>query len=549
MRKHPLSGDLIFSPSDLVGYLESPFASWMARHHLENPGLLTPDPKSEDMQLIADSGIIHEGVILKDWKAKEPALVEIHDRDPDVAHEHTLEAIAQRAPVIYQGTLRHGSFTGFTDFLELDHATGTYLLWDTKVARSIKPYFAVQLCCYAEMLAHTPGTSMPEFFGIILGTLERPQLRISDYFDYYLSIKEGFLKLQEEYDGDIANRPEPEPRADHGIWNSHAEEYFNIKDHLVKVAGISANQIKKLQNAGIDTVKKLANASGARVEKLLPAMLEKLVAQARLQKATLEARKNNPDALAVFEIISPAPDKPHGLALLPAEDPADVFFDMEGYPLAIGGLEYLWGAGYLENGVFHFKDWWAHDQEEEKEAFRGFILWAHARWKENPGMHIYHYAPYEVGAVRRLMSRYDTCQDEVSELLRNGVFVDLYQIVKKALRIGDKTTPSRQLKSCIEPAKNAQPMWPHRLARWSTTRDGWIAERLRIGPPARFSRKSAITMRMTANPHGNLPNGFGILPIRMTSLHHPPTPLSRRVMRMTTTRWTRRLKERPKLPS
>ena len=438
MRKHPLSGDLIFSPSDLVGYLESPFASWMARHHLENPGLLTPDPKSEDMQLIADSGIIHEGVILKDWKAKEPALVEIHDRDPDAAHEHTLEAIAQRAPVIYQGTLRHGSFTGFTDFLELDHATGTYLLWDTKVARSIKPYFAVQLCCYAEMLAHTPGTSMPEFFGIILGTLERPQLRISDYFDYYLSIKEGFLKLQEEYDGDIANRPEPEPRADHGIWNSHAEEYFNIKDHLVKVAGISANQIKKLQNAGIDTVERLANASGARVEKLLPAMLEKLVTQARLQKATLEARKNNPDALAVFEIISPAPDKPHGLAMLPTEDPADVFFDMEGYPLAIGGLEYLWGAGYLQNGAFHFKDWWAHDQEEEKEAFRGFILWAHARWKENPGMHIYHYAPYEVGAVRRLMSRYDTCQDEVSELLRSGVFVDLYQIVKKALRIGDK---------------------------------------------------------------------------------------------------------------
>jgi uncharacterized protein len=438
MRKDPKSGKLIFSPSDLVRYLESPFASWMDRHHQENPGLLVPDPQSEDMKLIAESGITHEAVILQQWKTKEPALVEIHDRDLEIANQRTLEAIVQKAPVIYQGALRHGDFAGFTDFLELDSSSGTYLLWDTKVARSIKPYYAVQLCCYAEMLSHTPGTSMPEFFGIILGTLERPQLRISDYYDYYLSIKKGFLKLQASYDGDISKRPEPEPRADHGKWNTHAEEYFTCTDHLVKVAGISANQIKKLQNAGIDTVAKLANASGARVEKLMPAMLEKLVAQARLQKATLEARKNNSDALAVFEIISPTPDKPHGLSLLPEVDPSDVFFDMEGYPLAIGGLEYLWGAGCLGNGSFQFKDWWAHDQEEEKEAFRGFILWAHARWKENPGMHIYHYAPYEVGAVRRLMSRYDTCQDEVSELLRHGVFVDLYQIVKKALRIGDK---------------------------------------------------------------------------------------------------------------
>ena len=438
MRNHPKTGELIFSPSDLVRYLESPFASWMDRHHLEKPGLLKPDPQTEDMKLIAESGITHESVVLKEWKSKEPSLVEIHDRNLDEAHRLTLEAIAKKVPVIYQGALRHGSFAGFTDFLELDPSTGTYLLWDTKVARSIKPYYAVQLCCYAEMLAHTPGTGMPEFFGIILGTNERPQLRISDYYDYYLSIKEGFLKLQASYDADLANRPEPEPRADHGNWNSYAEEYFNSTDHLVKVAGISVNQIKKLRYAGIDTVAKLANASGKRVEKLLPAMVEKLAAQARLQKATAEARKINPDALAVFEMISPDPDKPHGLALLPEADPADVFFDMEGYPLAIGGLEYLWGAGYLENGAFAFKDWWAHDQDEEKQAFRAFILWAHARWKENPGMHIYHYAPYEVGAVRRLMSRYDTCQDEVNDLLRNGVFVDLYQIVKKALRIGDK---------------------------------------------------------------------------------------------------------------
>ena len=74
MRKHPSSGELIFSPSDLVRYLESPFASWMARHHLEHPGELERAPHSEDMKLIAASGVAHEDVILKEWKTKEPNL-------------------------------------------------------------------------------------------------------------------------------------------------------------------------------------------------------------------------------------------------------------------------------------------------------------------------------------------------------------------------------------------------------------------------------------------------------------------------------------------
>ena len=36
--KKDLSGQLVFSPSDLICYLASPFASWMDRYALENPG-------------------------------------------------------------------------------------------------------------------------------------------------------------------------------------------------------------------------------------------------------------------------------------------------------------------------------------------------------------------------------------------------------------------------------------------------------------------------------------------------------------------------------
>jgi len=41
MRKD--SNKIIYSPSDLIRYLASPFASWLDRYYLENLGSIKPD--------------------------------------------------------------------------------------------------------------------------------------------------------------------------------------------------------------------------------------------------------------------------------------------------------------------------------------------------------------------------------------------------------------------------------------------------------------------------------------------------------------------------
>ena len=41
------SGAIIYSPSDLIRYLMSPFAPWLDRYNLENPGAITPDQETE----------------------------------------------------------------------------------------------------------------------------------------------------------------------------------------------------------------------------------------------------------------------------------------------------------------------------------------------------------------------------------------------------------------------------------------------------------------------------------------------------------------------
>lgn len=374
---------LLYSPSDLVRYLASPFASWMDRYHLENPRAVSPDEESEDQKLIAETGNQHERVVLDEFKSSVTDLVEVSNTNPVDARSNTRSAMGSKAPIIYQAALNCGPFAGFADFLMLDES-GRYQVWDTKLARSPKPYYAIQLCCYSEMLAAVTGETLPEKFGIILGAKDRVEFRVEDFIHYYRRIKVSFLARQNGFTGNLADRPEPLPRADHGRWTSHAEKFFDDTDHLVQVAGISIGQIKKLKEAGIATMTALAKASGKSVRKLANDSLAKLVAQAHLQCNTRSDRIKNPDASAHYEVL-PHTDpngEPVGLGALPPDNPADVFFDMEGYPLVAGGLEYLFGA-CSRNGL-DFKDWWAHDRDEEKVALEGFVDWVSTDGRTTP---------------------------------------------------------------------------------------------------------------------------------------------------------------------
>ena len=49
-------------------------------------------------------------------------------------------------------------------------------------------------------------------------------------------------------------------------------------------------------------------------------------------------------------------------------------------------------------------------------------------------MHVYHYAAYERTALGRLAQRHATREEEVDRLLRGGVLVDLYRVVRQGIR-------------------------------------------------------------------------------------------------------------------
>ena len=436
-----INHQLYFSPSDLTCFIESSFASWMNRLHIEAPDI-APQKDVEDplMALLAQRGYAHEDALEKAFIKQGKSVYKIRGNNNLEKYQATLKAMKDGVEVIVQARLKRDQFAGFSDFLvktEGESGLGNYHyeVWDTKLSRKVKPQFLIQLSCYAEMLASMQGRK-PEYITVVLGNGEQERFKTQDYFYYYQNVKQAFIDFQQQWSQE--HRYDPAMCSSWGRWSTYAQTLLLECDHLSQVANITRGQIKKLNASGIQTMTQLAASELDKVTGISSAVFMRLSAQATIQNKTKALHIKQPDAPPCFEIIPHDLSKKKGLSLLPPHSKNDIFFDIEGFPLEQGGLEYLWGAAYFNQaGERCFKDFWAHDSAQEKHTFKAFIVWAYQQWLDDPTMHIYHYAAYEIVACRKLMGRYGICEHEVDQLLRNGVFVDLFKLVKASVRLGE----------------------------------------------------------------------------------------------------------------
>jgi len=424
--------DIIYSPSDLTQFLSSPFASWMNHLSLIEPEIkLHKNTKDLMTELLAHKGILHEKKLLQTFKSKGLVIVDVSlSEHPE---DTTLCAMRSGVDVIFQAHLSLVPFKGKADFLikvpgESNLGDYHYEIWDTKLSKTMKPHFVIQVCAYSEMLSKWQGI-LPIQFSIVLGDNQRKNFLTDNYFYYYQQAKKSFLIFHELFNE--RKMPNPADSTSFGDWSEYAEKLLLDADDLSQTATITRSQIKKLKADGIKTFTELASTNIEKIKNLQMDIFSRLKSQARIQ---MESKGH---FIPKYKILIPKIGEDIGLALLPKASEADVFFDIEGYPLIDGGLEYLWGSTYFKNGERKYIDFWAHDHEEEKRCFQSFIHWVYKRWVDNPKMHIYHYANYEIAACKKLMSRYGICEYEVDQLLRNNVFVDLYRIVKTGLLLGE----------------------------------------------------------------------------------------------------------------
>ena len=417
-----------FSPSDLAAFVA---CAHLTQIELAVVRAETQRPERDDPQgdLIKRLGDEHEQRYLARLEADGRVVTKIllaeSDWDWERAARETEEALRSGADVVYQACFVDGEWRGLADFVERQ-PDGSYEAVDTKLARHGKPAHVLQLCFYSEQIGRVTGR-MPERLHIELGSGLRESYRLADFLAYYHRVRDRFLDAVRERP---ATEPYPCAHCDICDFKERCDAWWDERDHLVRVAGIRRDQISRLAGAGITTLAELGVApADTEIPRIADVTFAKLRDQANLQ---LRYRLTGEHSWRTLE-----PEVERGFGLLPKPSPGDLFFDIEGDPFwePERGLEYLFGVTELRGGEPAFTALWAHDRDSERAIFEQFVDLAHARLRKHPDLHVYHYAAYEATALKRLASVYGTREEDVDDLLRREILVDLLAVVRQGLRI------------------------------------------------------------------------------------------------------------------
>ena len=458
-----VDGRLVYSATDLVAYVECAHLANLERAavwgHLTRP--VRSDPV---LDRIAQRGVEHERRFLESLRGDGVSVVEVGSDEVSPLGERltrgrdaTLAAMRAGADVIYQAVLFDGRRLGYADFLrrvEGPSALGDwrYEVWDTKLARHATASAVVQLCLYSDIVRALQGRQ-PEQMHLALGGVQRETVsfRVADYAAYYRLVArefEAFLDGGPAFP--IETDPEPVEHCGACRWSEQCRMQWRAQDDLSLVASLTSRQRRALRAIDVTTRTGLAEPAEPlpdRLDGAGRAALARIRAQANIQIRGERVGET------ISERITPPRDREgelvrdQGLLMLPEPSPGDLFFDIEGDPFfssgEVDGIDYLFGV--IEpgrsgaGGLPAFHAFWSIEggtvtAAAERRAFEGFIDLVTDRLASDPNLHIYHYAPYEPTAVKRLAGRYGTREEEVDRLLRGEVFVDLYRAVRQGVR-------------------------------------------------------------------------------------------------------------------
>lgn len=428
-----LQGTARLSATDLANHLSCRHITTVDLR-LARGEIAEPQWENPHLDVLRQRGMEHEKAYT-DWlRSKNLTIVDLSNQ-PEAA---TWAAMERGPDVIVQASLSSGLWTGHADILlRVDQPKNpsraghwSYEAVDCKLARETKAETVLQLCLYSQLLTELQGLE-PEFFHVVRPNtdFEPETYRVSSFAAYYRVVRKALQDTVETGNGNTY--PEPVDHCDICRWWKDCDGLRRRDDHLSFVAGASKLQRKELSVREVPTLAALAALPlplPFKPERGAAEGYARIREQARIQ---LEARTQGK---LKYEILPCEPAD--GFFRLPAPSPGDIFFDLEGDPFVPdGGLEYLFGiATAEEGGALAYQHRWALDRGQEKALFEWFIDFVFERLKSFPDLHIYHFGAYEPSAIKRLMLRYATREEEVDRLLRGKTFADLHGVAKQGLR-------------------------------------------------------------------------------------------------------------------
>ncbi len=429
--------------SDIIHFSASDLSSHISCQHLTQlklkvarKELVKPFFESATLDVLRLKGQEFEQAFLDQLRSEGKTIVHIQQEDLE-AESMTLQAMKDGVDYIYQAKLRHDIWMGWADFLKkVDTPSNlgnwSYEVIDTKLAKETKAGSILQICLYSYIIGKWQGI-LPEHMYIKTPEQFQPY-RVDDFMAYFRLIQK---RLTEAVEQEPEIYPEPVAHCDICDWWERCNKIRRADDHLAFIAGMGSSPIREVRNWNVNTLKEMATLPLPLPQKPLRGSIDtytKLREQARVQLASRESGK------PVYEVLPIQPD--YGFYKLPEPSEGDVFFDFEGDPF-VGdtGREYLFGWVFQGN----YEHFWAVTELEEKKAFENFVDGIMKIWSKYPHMHIYHFAPYEPSALKRLMGKYGTRETEIDNMLRAGMFVDLHAVAKQAIRAGVESYSLKEL--------------------------------------------------------------------------------------------------------
>lgn len=452
-----LDESLVLSPTDLAGFLACRHRTALDLAVVRR--VLTPPTRTDAYAAILQRlGQEHEARYVASLRASGSTVADLSvpQGQPSPSRHDTVEAMRAGVDVIVQARLESADLAGYADVLiRVDTPSGlgawSYEVQDTKLARETKGGTILQLSAYSSLLAGLQART-PEFFHVVTpphrasgdagGEADGFHVqthRVEDYAGYFrmvlASLRETVRQGHEALLG--MHYPDPVDMCEVCRWERRCLARRRADDHLSFIAGIGRVHRVELTAQGHSTLALAAAlpvpvpftpARGARDS------YNRLVEQARVQQQQRTQQR------PVFDCLPIAPGD--GLCRLPAPSPGDLFLDLEGARFAReGGREYLFGV--WDGAAYH--GFWASSDREERSAFEATVDLIMDTWARHPDMHVYHFSHYEPTAFKKLMGRHATRAEHLDQLLRAERFVDLFPVVRQAVRAGVESYSIKQL--------------------------------------------------------------------------------------------------------
>ena len=496
MQRHS-DGSVVVSATDLVGFLECDHLAtlelgkvqglWDKPHHRKDP----------ELELLRERGIEHEQRFLERRRAAGQTIVDLRSEPTtersaaalETAQAATLAAMRSGADVIYQATLFDGRWLGYADFLlsvERPSALGSwsYEVADTKLARAVKGGALLQVCVYSDLLERLQGFA-PEHVHVVTGDGITHTERLDDYAAFYRSVKRRFEA--EVFGGATAiardaatagTYPDPVDHCRVCTWYPICADRRRADDHLSIVAGMSRAATERSDRGEVPTRRSLAtlppSPHGREAQSADADALARAGARPGRGRgcppAALRAHRARPRA------ARPGP-RPTARAIA-----ARRLLRHRGRPVGRRRRPGFWprvppwSRHESRAAMPDYLPIWGHDRDGERDAFERSSIWSSSATLPTRAMHVYHYGGYESGAVKRLMQRHHTREEEVDQLLRAGVFVDLLNVVRQGIRASVESYSIKRIEHFYMSQREG-PVTRGRLQRGRSTRRG-------VGTPA-----------------------------------------------------------------